>query len=241
MVTEGMKASKLGKNGLAAQKFHTYLKILEDWKEVGDNGLSPKQFDPKLELPELGMIVGVYWELVRIYDKARSSKDNKIKMKSDLNRYLDKYILFSKGSKFEKACAELLRKYIQLNKPQNKDAFKAAYEKMTGGKKCFVATALNSEIDMTDLMRFYRIRDEYLLKNRGGRIFVRFYYVIGPTAACLISFLPGKFRILISRILLKIADLVEGATGVSSQSVTDEMKTLGLLDTLVQEDNSLAK
>ena len=49
--------------------------------------------------------------------------------------------------------------------------------------KCFIATACYTDLEHRNLVLFRAYRDEVLLSNAPGRIFVRCYYAIGPHAA----------------------------------------------------------
>ena len=77
----------------AAKSYHAYLRVLEEVKGVGEGGLVPSHFDStKAEMGELLLLVGVYWDLTKIYDWTKSPDKYR-----DFKGYLDKYLLFSRG------------------------------------------------------------------------------------------------------------------------------------------------
>jgi len=52
---------------------------------------------------------------------------------------------------------------------------------------CFIATACYEHKDHPDVLMLRHFRDDYLLLNQSGRLFVKFYYIISPTIASIIS------------------------------------------------------
>jgi hypothetical protein len=173
----------------ATKAFHSYIQILEEWKKVPPGGLSPSLFDKKNDLPELLLITGIFWDLVKLYDRTKGDRAfNEFKLN------LAKYILFVKGMPFEGLCLETMRKYIQLDKPVHKKEFKEAFKKM-GGSNCFVASALVEEIDIDTIPALRRLRDQHLLVSTYGRLFVRLYYRVGPFLGEVIGRLPQRVRV----------------------------------------------
>ncbi len=53
----------------------------------------------------------------------------------------------------------------------------------SGGSGCFIATASFGTPMAEEVVVLKKFRDEYLMSNRAGRAFVRFYYRYGPTLA----------------------------------------------------------
>jgi P2-related tail formation protein len=172
----------------AVKAFHTYIRILEDWKGVPEGGLSPNLFDVKLDVPELVLISGVYWDLVKLYDRTKSKEREK-----EFRHYLQKYILFTKGLPYQALGAETMRKYISNEKPVHRDEFKNAYRVITNSK-CFVASALVDVTAEPTIGRLRAFRDEVLLSAPAGRRFVAWYYVFGPKIADKITAWPRFVR-----------------------------------------------
>src|SRR6478736_9329583 len=73
----GVRAFEAGKMADAVRNFHSYLRILEDWKGVGEGMLMPSHFDPKADVSELLLISGVYWDLAKLYDRTRGEEKKK--------------------------------------------------------------------------------------------------------------------------------------------------------------------
>jgi hypothetical protein len=181
---QGLHAYELRQYKEAVNSFDTYIAILENWKKVARGKLHPSNFDREIEMSELLLIGGIFWEMAKLYDQAPNEVEGR-----DVKQYLDKYVTFSKGMPFEAIASESLRKHIAYRNPNQKDAFKAAYRELAGSN-CFVATAL---LDVTEPMtrqRLYRFRDEGLAQRFWGRIFIRLYYRTGPVLAFLVNRLP---------------------------------------------------
>ncbi|MCM2322238.1 MAG: hypothetical protein NDJ90_03145 [Oligoflexia bacterium] len=188
LAAAGLRAYQQRRHGDAVKNFHTYLGILEDWKGCGEGGLTPSLFDSKKEAPELLLISGIYWDLVKLYDRTKS-----IQKQNDFLHYLEKYILFSKGMPYQGLCAETLRKYIAVEKPVHKEDFKNAY-KMIAVNKCFIATALCDVTDVETVPRLRAFRDGTLASSRTGRFVIRAYYWSGPLLARAVERLPSGSR-----------------------------------------------
>ncbi|MGK5082306.1 CFI-box-CTERM domain-containing protein [Bdellovibrionota bacterium FG-1] len=178
LAQSGVHAFQQNQIPLAVKSFLAYLRILEDWKGVGEGKLTPALFDPKLDVSELLLISGVYWDLARLYDRTKSPEKQNL-----FNIYLQKYILFSRGMRFEPVAAETLRKYIANDKCLHVAEFKAAYRAMGGKSTCFVATALMDVCDPETLVTLRSFRDEQLARSEPGRAFIRWYYRHGPRLA----------------------------------------------------------
>jgi hypothetical protein len=196
----GVKAFRDNKLQEAIKAFRTYIKVLEETKGVGDGNLAPEHFDKAKDMHELLLISGVYWDLVKLYDKTKDQKYRK-----DFLHYMEKFIQFAKGMPYQPVCAETLRKYILAEKPYHKDDFKNAYRMLGGVLHCFVATALFDVIDEETLPKLQKYRDERLLKTIPGKIFVSIYYGVGPLLAQIAWRLPEFVRRPMGKLLSKIA------------------------------------
>ncbi len=173
----GIEAFKKRQIGEAVNAFHHYIQILEELKGVEEGKLSPANFDVKKDHQELLMISGIYWDLVKLYDRTKS----KAKKKEFLH-YMEKYIQFSKGMPFQPLCAESLRKYISSDKPVHRGDFTSAY-RVLSVSRCFVATALLDVTHSTTLPRLQEFRDQTLKRSTFGRSMVTWYYRMSPKLA----------------------------------------------------------
>jgi hypothetical protein len=170
----GVEAQKNKNYRSALQYYIAYIDILQKGKNVSD--LSPKDFDAKSDSAELLMLTGIYWDLAKIYDRLGSKDQFKAKY------YLDKFVLFSKGTPYQKLSQEMLRKFLTYETPRDRQLFKDAYITLGGGK-CFIATAVEEHCDPVSIVILKRFRDEVLSKNGLGRAFITIYYALSPTIA----------------------------------------------------------
>jgi hypothetical protein len=172
----------------AVKAFQAYIRVLEDWKGVHEGAIVPALFDQRREVAELLLISGVYWDLVKLFDRTKSAAKQR-----DFLHYMEKFILFSQGMPYETVCRETLRKYISTERPVHLAEFKNAY-KVLGGGKCFVATALMEHSDPQTIPRLRAFRARALMRSPTGRAFVRWYYRRGPALAARVERLPVPAR-----------------------------------------------
>lgn len=202
VVRQGATAYRAHHASDAVLSFKTYLRLLEEDRNVTSGGLNPTQFDKTKDLPELLLISGVYWDLMKLYDQTRSKEKSK-----EFLQYVEKFLLFAKDMPFQKLCTESLRKYIKSGRPRHKEEFKNAY-KLLGGGDCFVATALVDVCEAETLPRLRTYRDEKLAKNLYGRAFIRGYYRYGPHLAQVTDRLPKALRLGLGKSLDRLSRLL---------------------------------
>jgi hypothetical protein len=207
----GVRAFQMRRMGEAVKNFHTYIRILEDWKGCREGGLSPSLFDIQKDVAELLLISGVYWDLVKLYDRTKSVEKHK-----EFRHYMEKYILFSKGMPFQGLCGETLRKYISNEKPVHREEFKNAYKFITGSQ-CFVATSLIDHLGAETLPKLREFRDGPLARTSAGRGFTRWYYRSGPGLAAFVDRWPEAARRGAARMLDLMAVVVSSATSRSAR------------------------
>lgn len=187
----------------AVRSFATYLKIIEETKQVDDGGLVPTCFEFPKDLPEVMMISGIYWDLVKIYDQSK----NKEKVK-EFRLYLKKFVLFSMGMPYQHVSSESLRKYLATNKAVHTGELKEAYARINV-TKCFIASSLVELLQPGTVPTLRNYRDQMLLKHFLGTGFVKTYYLIGPTLARLTNKLPLKLRKKIANQLDRLAERIK--------------------------------
>lgn len=195
LANDGIRAVAAKKPIEAVRAFQTYIRILEDWKGVSEGGLTPSHFDAKKEAAELLLISGVYWDLVKLFDRTSSAGKQK-----EFLHYMEKYILFSRGMPFQALCSETLRKHISLGNPKHKDEFKHAY-KLIAVTRCFVATALCDVTHVDTAPALREFRDEVLSRSALGRVFIQLYYRVGPALADFSEAWPRPLRVSAGRLL----------------------------------------
>lgn len=197
----GVRSYALRRIPEAVKAFSTYIQILEDWKKVPEGGLTPAHFDPKEDAAELLLISGVYWDLVKLYDRTKSAERY-----AEFMGYIEKYVEFTVGQPFQALAAETVRKYMVSDKPVHKKEFKELYGRIAD-TKCFVATALVDvqEPGTTPVLRRYR--DEYLRRRLWGRGVILLYQDLrlGVLLAELSDRLPEGWRKMLGRLLDRAA------------------------------------
>jgi hypothetical protein len=199
LARNGATAFRQGKLKDAMANYLGYIDILEKSKEVDRNSLQPKHFDIKKDLAELLLLSGVYWDLAKIHDHSRGKMDDRLKF------YLDRFVMFSRGMPFQHVSTELVRKYLANGTPRHTREFKEAHVRLGGGK-CFLATAVEEHLSGRTLPDLRRFRDEVLLQNLAGRIFVRAYYAVGPCLAVWMIRSPDRFQRAFARLVEKLSD-----------------------------------
>jgi hypothetical protein len=197
----GIAAAQNKQIEIAVKAFQSYIRILEEAKGVREGGLIPANFDRSREMAEMLMLSGVYWDLVKIYDMTKSQDRQRV-----FHRYLEKFILFSKGMPYQALCTEMVRKYLNNEKPFHRSEFKNAF-RMLGGNTCFVASSLVDVIDEPTLPRLRAFRDQVLRIHPRGRKFIAWYYKKGPSLADRIDQFPQGLRWILGKILNWVARL----------------------------------
>ncbi len=183
----------------ALQCYLSYLESLQ--RSKGGSDLTPRAFDPKSDSAELLMLTGVYWDLAKIYDKFKGKDKAKVKY------YLDKFVIFSKGTNYERLSREMLRKFLTYDTPRNRPLFKESYVTLGGGK-CFIATAVEEHCEDGVVITLKRFRDEVLARNHFGRKFISIYYKISPSIAVFLIRSDSKFQKIVANLLGKIANAI---------------------------------
>ncbi len=180
-----------GKYKEALEHYYKYLGILERSKNLKSGQLEIKHFDTKKDIAELLLLSGIFWDIAKLTDRSKK------KDKTQLKIYLDKFVMFSKGMPYQHMCTELMRKYLMNDRPLNRTMFKDTYIRLGGGK-CFIATSVEEYCNTNTLNGLRKFRDEKLLKNIFGSLFVRFYYSVGPHCARLILRMPVRAQMKIA-------------------------------------------
>lgn len=183
-----------GKFKEALQNYYSYLGVLERAKGAPRGALEPKHFDKNKDVAEILLLSGIFWDLVKLYDKSNAKDSVKLKL------YLSRFVLFSKGFPFQHISAERIRKYLSNGLPRNRKEFKDAHIQLGGGK-CFIATAVEDYCEPDTLPALRAFRDKHLLTRSSGRIFVKVYYCVGPVLARLVLESPVFTQMLLAKSL----------------------------------------
>jgi hypothetical protein len=210
------KRMELAKLGVESQKNRNYRQALQCYlsyvdilqRSKGGGELVPSAFDVKNDSAELLMLTGIYWDLAKIYDRVKGKDKTKTKY------YLDKFVLFSRGTSYQRLSREMLRKFLTYESPRNRPLFKEAYVSLGGGK-CFIATAVEEHFTDDTVTVLRRFRDEVLSRSNGGRLFIRLYYRFSPSVAILLIRCGSPVQKVVATALEAIA------TAVSSRFFPD--------------------
>jgi hypothetical protein len=187
----------------AVSAFRTYLAIVEDIKNAPKGGLNLSHFDRKTEMAEMVLITGVYWDLVKLYDRTNSREAF-----IDFQNYLGRYVAFAKGMPYQTMCSESLRKHMRSKGAHHKTEFKAAYKQLANSK-CFIATELEDLTALETLPSLRVFRDDFLRQRPAGRHFLAWYYRNGPALAALLARLPHSVRKILAVMLDSSARVFE--------------------------------
>jgi len=196
---DGVRLAAQGNLIDSMKKYQQYLLILEMWKKCGRDGLTPDMFDKQRDVYEMVLISGIYWDLAKLYDRAKS-----VDQRNEMNSALKKNAIFSKGFPYQPLSAETLRRYLGSGKCKHKVEFKKAYQTLSGDK-CFIATSLVDVCEPATLPRLREFRDRRLMATRPGRAFVRIYYRWGEPASRALDRCPASVRERIARLLDRVA------------------------------------
>ncbi len=185
----------------AAVCYEKYIRLLEVVYNVNKGALEPEVFNNSKRSKELTVVASVYWDLLRIYDTSPRYGNRMATAADKLAKFLPLSPIYpdiiKKAETFVKTAknAEVVRSFLRKVK--------------SGKGPCFIAEAVYQETPWAAelwLLRHYR--DEVLLQNPMGRIFVKTYYRHSPPVA---SFLRSKPRLqsCVRHILKKITNRVE--------------------------------
>lgn len=174
----------------AVKNYTTYLKIMEEVKQIPRGKLTLAQFDVKKDQAEIVMISSIYWDLLRLYDRAPGKA-----VPPEFLEYARKYVEFTKGCAHESLAVNTVRKYIRSKATPHRAVFKKIFADL-GGKNlnCFVATELSREVGPEALQALRRFRDTRLQHSALGREFMLWYDENGPRLARRVSFWPQWMR-----------------------------------------------
>lgn len=101
------------------------------------------------------------------------ANESDITLDEDVKRLLNKWDRDS-------ANAEKYARLILQIDPHNERALAQFNKKKSGG--CYVATAVYGSYDCPEVWTLRRYRDNVLAESLSGRMFIRFYYAVSPTA-----------------------------------------------------------
>lgn len=188
----------------ALRVFREYIGILETHQNAPPGGLSPLHFDTKKEAGEILLVTGVYWDMVKIYDRMKGKQ-------AELRQALNKYYEFSVDRPHLILASEALRRYLNSGNCVHKEDFKNTHRLLRAKlAKCFIAGAVYGPTS-PEVVSLRMFRDEIMGKSFLGRAFIRFYYGASPSVACMVARSPRAQK-LIKRALDPVAAIAQRMT-----------------------------
>ncbi|WP_181884499.1 J domain-containing protein [Neobacillus piezotolerans] len=145
-----------------------------------------------------------------ILDEMSYEQPNKVKQ--GIDRLKQKYPdLYELNPNF---LSEIKKKLNDARPSSNTSSYNTSSQS-SNSSSCFVATAaFGSPLAMElDSLRFWR--DVYLKKTLAGRLFVRFYYKVGPFAAGLVKRSP-LMKVLVRKIVWRILEKLEAKYSINT-------------------------
>jgi hypothetical protein len=163
----------------AVERYKKYLQCLAAFHKTTEDKLDPKMFDPTKDLTELFLISHTYWDLAKAYDRAP-------KFQKEAKRYLDQFVKFTIGHKFQHANYRMLRKFMKKKLAHHPEHFKEAHTKLkVESKGCYIAThCFGHDSPITN---HYRGLKPLLLRTAPGACFVDLYYDFSPSVVSFLS------------------------------------------------------
>lgn len=159
----------------AAVSYEKYLKVLEMIFDCGTGQLSPESLKESAKTAELTIIVGVYWDLMRIYDSNDQFTDRQKHAAQQLAKFINYTPIYP----------DIMKKAdIFVKQARHPDVIKSfisqAKKKRT---RCFIATAAFQTPNSLEVQILRVYRDHHLKKNFFGRKIVVLYYKASPKIA----------------------------------------------------------
>lgn len=165
--------AKRGDIPRAVERYKNYLDSLAIFFGTTEEKLKPELFDHKKDLSEMLLISHAYWYLAKAYDRSP-------KLRKDALRYLDQFVKFTAGFKYQHVNARMLKRYMRQKVAYNPIAFKQALEKIQlEFKSCFVATmCFGYNHHITNELRLFKLT---LSKLPLGMRLIDIYYDLSPS------------------------------------------------------------
>lgn len=159
----------------AAVSYEKYLKVLEMVFSCPPGQLTPESLKESAKTAELTIIVGAYWDLLRIYDANSKFADRQKHAALQLAKFINytpvypdimkKAAIFAKHAKHP----DIVKTFMNNAKKRR--------------TRCFVATSA-FEAPSSFEVQFLRVYRDQILKNSfWGRKFILFYYKTSPYIA----------------------------------------------------------
>lgn len=159
----------------AAVSYEKYLRVLELVFDCKAGLLNPESLKESAKTAELTIIVGVYWDLLRVYDSSDQYSDRQRHAANQLAKFINYTPVFP----------DIMKKAETfLKSAKHPDIVKMfmgnARKKRT---RCFVATSAFESPSAFEVQYLRIYRDQTLKNSFLGRKFILFYYKTSPYVA----------------------------------------------------------
>jgi hypothetical protein len=159
----------------AAVTYEKYIRVLELVFDCKPGQLTPEVLKESAKTAELTVIVGVYWDLLRVYDSSDQFLDRQKLAASQLVKFIN----------YTPAYIDIMKKANifarQARHPEVVKSFISNAKKKRA--RCFIATSAFEMPEATEVQVLRSFRDETLKNNIWGRKFVAVYYKLSPEIA----------------------------------------------------------
>lgn len=159
----------------AAVSYEKYLKVLELVFDCKPGELNPESLKESARTAELTVIVGAYWDLLRIYDSNDRYSDRQKHAALQLAKFINYTPIYP----------DIMKKaMIFITQARHPDIVKSfisnAKKKRT---RCFVATSAFEAPAALEVQYLRNYRDQTLKQTFWGRKCILFYYKVSPEIA----------------------------------------------------------
>lgn len=159
----------------AAVSYEKYLKVLELTFDLKPGHLTPESLKESAKTAELTIIVGAYWDLLRIYDSSNQYSARQKHVAAQLAKFVNYTPIYPD---IMKKAAIFVK---QAKHPDIVKSFISAARKKRS--RCFVATSA-FEAPVAYEVQYLRYYRDHVLKNSFlGRKFILLYYKVSPPIA----------------------------------------------------------
>jgi hypothetical protein len=188
--------------GEAVASYEKYLKILETVFEVKIEDMSPDIFKDKAATKELTVICSVFWDLIRIYDTNEKYRTKQMQIAQKLAQF----------APYTPMLLEMIRQAeVYKRKARNPEIINRLLRQMANRKaSCFIATSAYNGVHNPQVVFLQNWRDEVLLNNSIGILFIEIYYAVSPPLAQVLdklSFLKPLVRLILGFLIFCISKI----------------------------------
>ena len=177
LIAEAHQQKNTTHSATALRYMQKYLDIVAQFYDVTEPDLRPSLFTRgDKDIAEIMLISLVYLDLAKAYALSEQERH-----RTAAARYLDQFVNFTVGFKFQYLNAKNLRKYIRRKEARRQDVtiFKNAYRKIAlDSAACYIATfCFPPQHEVLAVLRAWK---KFLLQHRLGFYIVDYYYRFSP-------------------------------------------------------------